>query len=332
MNLVNIKTLQNLPNTLIGKALGVLRRPGGRAATQPFYVELCLTYRCNYSCSYCYQAPEKRNAFPDMSMEDIRGLEENMRVSFRFRPRIYLFGGEPTLHPRFMEILGYFSGRGYRVSFATNGVGLRGRMKEALSLKGVENVIISLNPHNMDRARGLLEEARAVRSRRARAVSLNCPVDVAPESGKSLAEIAEAFQGAGASYLSFQHSQSVFLGGRTADAGEIARQIREVRDKSFSIPVFFFPGIKDADLEAYYSDPGFPHDRKKCVLPWLDLFIRPDGGVTPCDEVDLVMGDAKKESLADIWNNGAYRAFREAIRREGVSRPICARCCHREYY
>ena len=332
MNLINIKTLQNIPNTGIGKALNAARWFGGRAVTQPFYVEVGLTYRCNLSCAYCYQAPEKRTAFPDMSFEDVKALEENMRSSFFMRPRIYLFGGEPAIHPDFMGVLGYFSRKGYRVSFATNGLALEGRMREVISERGVENVIISLNPFNMDVAGRLLDEARSVPARRNRKVSLNCPVDAVLETGETLAEIAERFQGSGAAFLSFQHSQSVFLRGRAIDAGRILGQIRELGRKKYRIPVFFFPGIKGKDLKAYYTDPAYPCGRKRCVLPWFDLFVRPDGDVVPCDEVDLVMGNVKREKLKDIWNNKAYRAFRAAIQREGVSQPICARCCHRQYY
>ncbi|MFB0560339.1 MAG: SPASM domain-containing protein, partial [Candidatus Lokiarchaeia archaeon] len=78
--------------------------------------------------------------------------------------------------------------------------------------------------------------------------------------------------------------------------------------------------------------PSFPHNRNKCIAPWIAPFIQPNSDVIPCDGVDITMGNLKKESLKKIWNNEKYKRFRKNIQKCGISHPICKRCCHRQYY
>lgn len=119
---MNLKPLQNLHNTPIGKLLYWIEMFRGYSPVSPRLVELLLTYKCNLSCEFCYQAREKRETFPDMKIEGAKVIEENIRKSFYFKPRIHLFGGEPSVNRDFMKILRYFSNKGYKVSLTTNGV------------------------------------------------------------------------------------------------------------------------------------------------------------------------------------------------------------------
>ncbi len=76
------------------------------------YVDL--THRCNYRCNYCYNPVR---TFPDMSLEYFREVCRRLpdRVAFRF------MGGEPTLHPRFLEFITTASEYRHMVSFVSNG-------------------------------------------------------------------------------------------------------------------------------------------------------------------------------------------------------------------
>jgi radical SAM protein with 4Fe4S-binding SPASM domain len=54
----------------------------------------------------------------------------------------------------------------------------------------------------------------------------------------------------------------------------------------------------------------------------------PNGDVAPCrDYPDYVVGNIKEDSILDIFNNGRYRKFRQALKDMGGLFPICARCC-----
>ncbi len=323
--------MQNLPGTGFGKMLDPLRWFNGYALLPPLYLELAITYRCDLDCGYCYQDPARRTSYPDMMLEDVKRLSTDIKRSFHIKPRIYVFGGEPAVNPDFVQILEFLSGEGYKFFFATNGIAFREIAQKIMPLRGLENVIISLNPWNLSDIEGIIAECSSYKEKKGPVISINCPVDIVKETGTELDAIAQRIEKTPARYLTFQHSQSVLADSPPAAGEDIISGIKKVKNNSYKIPVFFFPAVKDKDLQAYYSDPDFPGLKRKCLLPWFDVFIRPNGDVVPCDEVDLVVGNVKDDKLRDIWNNGLYREFRKGIQQKGVSFPICRRCCHRQY-
>jgi radical SAM protein with 4Fe4S-binding SPASM domain len=53
--------------------------------------------------------------------------------------------------------------------------------------------------------------------------------------------------------------------------------------------------------------------------------VTPDGEVTPCILYpDLIVGDLKVQSVMEVWNSAAFKAFREVRRKEVL--PVCAKC------
>ncbi len=76
------------------------------------YVDL--THRCNYDCNYCYNPVR---TVPDMSLDYFREVCRRLpnRVAFRF------MGGEPTLHPQFLEFVTTAYEHHHMVSFVSNG-------------------------------------------------------------------------------------------------------------------------------------------------------------------------------------------------------------------
>ncbi|MCG8344043.1 MAG: radical SAM protein [Chlorobiales bacterium] len=76
------------------------------------YVDL--THRCNYNCNYCYNPVR---SLPDMSLDYFKEVCRRLpgRVAFRF------MGGEPTLHPQFLEFITTASEHNHMVSFVSNG-------------------------------------------------------------------------------------------------------------------------------------------------------------------------------------------------------------------
>jgi hypothetical protein len=94
---------------------------------------LLLTHRCTRSCPYCF-AQSSRNSSPEfMSWEDLIYLADLQRADGKLD--ISLLGGEPTLHPDFLDYLLYLFDRGFMVTVFTSGMlpaPLRRELKEAL--------------------------------------------------------------------------------------------------------------------------------------------------------------------------------------------------------
>lgn len=85
--------------------------------------ELHLTYRCNLQCVNCNRASMLRQEHtPDMTIHDVKEFFRQCR-ELNFNPDILIIGGEPTMHPDFLEIVRLareFAGQGL-VQVWTNG-------------------------------------------------------------------------------------------------------------------------------------------------------------------------------------------------------------------
>jgi hypothetical protein len=69
-----------------------------------YRLELCLTYRCNVRCKNCSNLCTQAPYVGDLTLLSIENmLKESVECNHKWA-RIVLHGGEPTLHPEYMEI------------------------------------------------------------------------------------------------------------------------------------------------------------------------------------------------------------------------------------
>lgn len=69
------------------------------------YLEIDLTYRCNLACPNCNRSCAQAPRSTDMAIGQIEQLMAESLVQGYSWKRIRLLGGEPTLHPQFLEIV-----------------------------------------------------------------------------------------------------------------------------------------------------------------------------------------------------------------------------------
>lgn len=104
-----------------------------------------ITRRCNLQCPHCFvEAGEKRNG--EMTTQHIFRLLEEWAGMGVFS--VIITGGEPTIHPDFIEITRYAHSLGFTVGIATNGMPLTDQL---LSQIPQDDVIISIS---IDEAHG----------------------------------------------------------------------------------------------------------------------------------------------------------------------------------
>jgi radical SAM protein with 4Fe4S-binding SPASM domain len=74
--------------------------------------------------------------------------------------------------------------------------------------------------------------------------------------------------------------------------------------------------LKSEDTQWYrkdYHGTASVHWSEICKHPWMSMTIKSNGDATMCMEDfnnEIILGDAIKESLSDIWNGEKYRQFR----------------------
>jgi pyruvate-formate lyase-activating enzyme len=124
----------------------------------PYFADalrVCVTYRCNLSCKACYaDGLLKAVRKSDMTMEDFSQLTEF--VKDRGWKAIRFLGGEPTIHPRFTEMLDLCYRKKINVTFPTNNL-FSPEVAEKLDRRYVRDVAVNhsalLNMVEGDRAR-----------------------------------------------------------------------------------------------------------------------------------------------------------------------------------
>lgn len=78
-------------------------------------LDIKLTYNCNNHCSLCCQDDKIKNNESTVLVSDIFSYIDGMTLDEICNTKVVLTGGEPTLHPDILRIIGEFSIKGFTV-------------------------------------------------------------------------------------------------------------------------------------------------------------------------------------------------------------------------
>jgi MoaA/NifB/PqqE/SkfB family radical SAM enzyme len=83
------------------------------------------------------------------------------------------------------------------------------------------------------------------------------------------------------------------------------------------------------ELDKYYHSPMEFVGGHRCTDPFKMMMVNTDGTVIPAHSrcYNYPVGNIKDASLAQIWNNARYVAFRQVLYKAGGTLPACTRCC-----
>ncbi|KAB1442931.1 radical SAM protein [Pseudodesulfovibrio senegalensis] len=123
----------------------------------PRTLEWEVTSRCNLACSHCISPYYDRMLGPELDRGQVLHAIDGFADAGI--GHVHFFGGEPTFHPEFAEILSALDGRGISVSMTTNGTLLEARgLWDALCglkhLMGISFSFEDIQGERQDRVRG----------------------------------------------------------------------------------------------------------------------------------------------------------------------------------
>ena len=183
-------------------------------------VGFSLTNQCNLTCSMCFQGNREERVFLDPAR--IGAVLD--AISPFGKPPVYLWGGEPFLHPAFMDIVRLIKAKGFFCIVNTNGALLRQKAQEIVD-SGLDMLIVSIDGvaavHDSVRQRpGLfarieegLEEINRLK-RRKPLLAINSVIT--PQNYRDLSAMVELKRRLQVDYLEFQHL--IFYDDRESDA------------------------------------------------------------------------------------------------------------------
>jgi radical SAM protein with 4Fe4S-binding SPASM domain len=322
----------------------------------PRYVQIEPVGQCNLRCRMCPiqfrtdGGPGQPRAFmgfdvfcrlidqfPDLTELQLQGL------------------GEPLLHPDFFSMVNYAARRGIQVSTNSNLTIMTEQGAEQCVTSGLHTMHVSI-----DGASAEAYEAIRVRSRLSRVLrNLRRVSDaksrlqsslphirlVAVVMRRNLPELPELVRLAheeGIDTVSVQHlchdfgesslpekyqPMRAFVDEETLlheDMKRIEHYFDAARAAARELGITLrLPNMRPRPHEA--NTPG----RKRCDWPWRGSYISYDGKAMPCCMVAtpdrINFGDMTEHRVAEVWNNEAYRRFREQL--ESDTPPEVCRSC-----
>ena len=84
------------------------------------FLYLYVTNQCGLRCKHCYVGNDRLNAGEAVTLEFATHVLDYFRA-FGGHDKLYILGGEPTLHPRLGDIVDAAVARGYSVTISSNG-------------------------------------------------------------------------------------------------------------------------------------------------------------------------------------------------------------------
>jgi len=322
---------------------------GENAATDPIFLNVEITTRCNLACAHCVRAFHAI-ATRDMTRERFGTLLDLLPHAYR----VTLVGlGEPLLHPRIADMVVSAASRRRRVALVTNGMAIDESMALTLLDAGLNSIVFSLDVVDQDMATRLrkgtainrvLDNIRRftalARSRRPlstavfTAVSartlpfLPALVDEVAQLGVHVMMLTD---------LNFRENAE-FTVWKHIDAELLALLRRSVlRAFERKLPILSVRALEEFDLmERYDRFLLMPPDqlanrstrRTYCYSPWQTMAVASDGRVTVCDcQPDLVAGNLFHEPFSKIWNGPIMKEQRR--RMLSTEPPEACRLCPR---
>ncbi len=341
---------QSMPETVARRYFETVRHTGRQAEAPPVCLYLEVTNRCNLLCETCPRTFEELEPPADMSLDLFRRIVDQVPDL----KRAVLHGvGEPMLVRHLPDMIRYLKARGVYVLFNTNGTLLRPATFQTWVDTGLDEMRVSLDAadaatykavrgkdffRRIVRDVGKFTAFLASRGAGSPRVSLwltglretigQLPafVRLAAEMGVTevhLQRLVFSEQGFGMA----RATSSLFEQTQAAEQAAIAEAV--ALGKTLGVTL-------DASGA---TEPGMSLQRQGeqpwagCRRPWSLMYFTANGRALPCciapfsapGYENYTLGDATRQSLAEIWNGAAYQEFRAALHSAAPPEP-CRNC------
>jgi radical SAM protein with 4Fe4S-binding SPASM domain len=302
----------------------------------PILSELALTYKCNLKCQFCYAGCNctinPTGTSDELDIDDFKKIIKTIYTEARV-PSISFTGGEPTLRPEILvNCIRYAKELGMRVNLITNGTLIDDTLAKTLLDAGLDSVQVSIEGTTSQIHDKLVQKPGAF-ERSIKAVEIFKKLGIHVHTNTTLNKInkEECIQLARfvkeklglerfSMNLVIPTGSSVFNNGlviKYSEVGEIILKIQEASKKE-NVEFMWYSPVPLCMFNTITNDLG----NKGCAACDGLLSVAPNGDVLPCSSYDEPVGNLKRSSFAQIWNNNQSKYFRE----KRFAHEICAAC------
>src|ERR1700712_5535075 len=241
---------------------------------------------------------------------------------------VFYFQGEPFLNPGFLEMVKYASAKGIYTATSTNAHYLNDENAKKTIESGLDRLIISIDGTTQD----VYQQYR-----------VGGNLDKVIEGAKNIVKWKKALKSK-TPFVFFQFLVVKHNEHQIEEIKALAKEIGvdQVRFKSAQVydyendPNNLIPVNEKYSRYKRNADGSFKAKNKmanRCSKLWHANVITWDGLVVPCCfDKDAMhrLGNLKKESFKQIWNNDNYKQFRGELMKGRKNIDICSNCSEGE--
>lgn len=280
-----------------------------------------LTYLCNEKCRHCYLDDQKANTETGVLRFDAwkKVIDEIADMGCM---NVLVTGGEPTLHPDFLQICRHIVGRGMLLDIFTNALDISGELFDSIVDLHPNTVSFSLyggTPEFHDwitRVPGSFE--RSLKT----ILMFKCAgVDVYVKSVllKGHAdEFAKLCKWGKRVHIPVRCGQFVSDGNAGTSRGDLTADEETLR-------VYLREEAKENQFWKQQKVPARNADEAICGIGLSTLAFRPNGDISPCIPYLKTLGNVRNDAISGIWSSHPELERLRSLKFRDIS-PKCAEC------
>ncbi len=308
------------------------------------------TNRCDSECQTCIRTFASLEPPADLTLAQVQAIVEQLPGL----DRVVLHGiGEPLLNREIFDIVHWLKTRVATVLFNSDAISLTAPRARRLIESGLDEYRVSMDAATAAtyrRLRGVEQFDRVVGNVR-RLVELERELERSTPkvslwftATRANLEELPAFVklAAGAGIREVYVQRLVFNGlGLASEENALHRRLlardqavlSEATHTAADLGIALRASGLTTPLDSLKGDASHPRHWAGCQRPWTLAYVTANGNVLPCcispwvarDYRGLVLGNAFRERLADIWNGERYRRFRTDFESDAPPDP-CRGC------
>jgi len=328
----------NLDYRLLGK---------GRSS-YPINLTFEITYRCNLKCDFCFLKTSVLNKTEQKEEITIEHIRNVLKEVHKFKPGVYISGGEPLVRHDIIEIIKLVKSFGLRCGINTNGTLLNKEIIKNIIDSELDYIIISVDRYRRN-TENIIQLTKERGERKKPRVFINYVLF--KDNLDGLGSLIDHGKKTKVDGIFLEHlyyttkkdlkANKVFCDKyypnlekgsyletptlKEEEKKKLIDRLRKIKAEAKKKNIFLMvkPDLSEENLKRWYSD-AFSY-LSECFYLWNVARINPKGDVCPCYMYRMSMGNIKNEKFLTIWNNEKFRRFRKLLRK-GLF-PGCNRCC-----
>jgi GeoRSP system radical SAM/SPASM protein len=274
----------------------------------PLTINWSLSYSCNFSCSHCYS---RGSNVSELTADEIKLVTD--KISAAKIPFVNFGGGEPLIIKDLMAITRYAVEKGLKVSMNSNGYLLDKETAKKIKEAGFASVGISIDgssPEVHDSFRNksgsFVKAIEALNNLHEAGVKTTMSSVISKINYKDFQALIEVAKKNKVSQLFLHNFKCTGKGFENREEYDLSpKEWRSFYKEALE----YKNGNKD--IEISFDDPIMAsmneYDRdalvKGSTCGKVSLHIRPNGDITPCGFIDIVIGNVLKDDIQDVWEN-----------------------------